>query len=390
MRIEMRLHMFVMVGRVARRDMQRLYANSRGGVKGRVCHGGSTKIPPMPHVPRAPFGRTREGRAVEIFSLSNAHGLEVRIINYGGIVVSLRAPDRTGRLDDIVLGHDTLDGYLEDNAYLGALIGRCASRIARGRFLLDGVRHELATNDGRNHLHGGRRGFDKVVWDAEPFVDVRGAGVVLWYQSRDGEEGYPGALLVRVTYTLTDRDELVIDYSARTNRATPLNLTHHSYFNLAGAGARDVLDHVLTVNADRFTPTDDELIPTGEISPVDGTPHDFRQETSVGQRMGAGYDHNFVLNRSGAGLVHAAQLFEPTSGRTMDVSTTEPALQLYTGNKLDGSIKGKAGRAYGRHFGLCLEPQHFPDSPNRPAFPSTILRPEDEFRSLTVLAFGVR
>jgi aldose 1-epimerase len=383
MRIEMRVHMLVVVGRVARRDMQPFVREPLPR-----CQRSRVSCFRMP--PRAPFGLTREGRAVEIFSLSNAQGLEVRVINYGGIVVSLRVPDRTGRLDDVVLGHDTLNGYLEDNAYLGALIGRCASRIARGRFVLDGVPHELAKNDGRNHLHGGRRGFDKVVWDAEPVVGSGGMGVALSHLSADGEEGYPGALAVRVVYTLTDRDELVLDFSARSDRATHVNLTQHSYFNLAGVGHGDVLDHVLAVDADHFTPTDDELIPTGEIAAVAGTSVDFRQPTRLGERIGGSYDHNFLLRRRGPGLFHAAQVFEPTSGRTLDVSTTEPALQLYTGIKLDGSITGKGGKAYHRHFGLCLEPQHFPDSPNRPEFPPTLLLAEDEFRSQTVLRFGVR
>jgi aldose 1-epimerase len=339
-------------------------------------------------VERASFGRTPDGRAVDLFVLSNGR-VEVRVISYGGIVVSLRAPDRTGRLDDVVLGHDTLDGYLENPAYLGALIGRCASRIAQGRFVLDGVQYQLACNDGPNHLHGGVRGFDRVVWDAESFVAAAGPGVTFSYRSPDGEEAYPGVLDVRVTYTLNDRDELVLDYEARTDRPTHVNLTHHSYFNLVGGAARDVLDHRLTVSADRFTPTDEGLIPSGLLEPVEGTPLDFRQETALGARIGNGYDHNFLLNRRGPGLVHAARVFEPTSGRTLSVSTTEPALQLYTGNKLDGSIRGKGGRAYRRFFGLCLEPQHFPDSPNRPQFPSTVLRPGEEYRSRTVLAFGV-
>lgn len=383
--MEMRVHMLVSVGRVtARQDMHCLYAKHGDSVKGLVCH--ASCLP----VQSAPFGHTHEGRGVELFTLSNGRGMEVRVISYGGTVVSLRAPDRTGRIDDVVLGFDTLDGYLGCNAYLGSLIGRFANRIAQGRFVLDGVEYELPRNDGSHHLHGGVRGFDKVVWEAEPFAETAGSGVTFSYLSADGEEGYPGVLDVRATYTLTERAELVLDLSARTDRATHVNLTQHSYFNLAGAGARDVLDHVLTVEADGFTPTHAELIPTGEVAPVAGTPIDFRQPTRLGDRLGGVYDHTFVLNRTAPGLVHAAQLFEPRSGRTLDVSTTEPGLQLYTGNKLDGSITGKGGRVYHRHFALCLEPQHFPDSPNRPAFPKTVLRPGEEYRSQTVLAFGVR
>jgi aldose 1-epimerase len=348
-------------------------------------------------VTRAPFGRTPDGRAVDVVVLTNARGLEMRAITYGGAIVSLRVPDREGRLGDVVLGHDRLEGYLTASPYFGCIVGRYANRIARGLFTLDGHAYRLATNDGPNHLHGGNRGFDKVVWQAETFEGPDGAGVVFSYASPDGEEGYPGRLAARVTYTLTDRDELAFEYSATTDKPTPVNLSQHSYFNLAGEGKGDVLGHLLTIHADRYTPVDATLIPTGALAPVEGTPFDFRKPTAIGARIGdehgqlvhgGGYDHNFVLNRQGRGLAPAARLAEPTTGRVMEVLTTEPGLQFYSGNFLDGSIRGKSGRAYGHRSGLCLETQHFPDSPNQPWFPSTILRPGGEYRSKTVLAFS--
>lgn len=351
-------------------------------------------------VRRAPFGTLPDGGPVEAFTLVNAHGLELRAITYGGIIVSLQTPDRAGRMADIVLGFDSLAGYLTNAPYFGAIIGRYANRIAGGRFTLDGTTYRLATNNGPNHLHGGVRGFDKVVWQGAPFQDEGGVGVTLTHTSPDGDEGYPGTVTARVTYTLTDRDELVVDYAATTNRATPVNLTQHSYFNLAGEGAgKDVLDHVLTIEASAFTPVDATLIPTGAVAPVAGTPFDFRTPTAIGARidrddpqlrLGGGYDHNFVLDREpGGGLVHAARLVEPTSGRTLDLHTTEPGLQIYSGNGLDGGLTGKGGRRYGRRCGLALETQHFPDSPNQPGFPTTILRPGGELRSRTVFRFGV-
>jgi len=347
---------------------------------------------------RAPFGQTAAGERVEVFTLTNAHGVEVRAITYGGIIVSLRTPDRAGRLGDIALGYDSLAGYLESSPYFGAIVGRYGNRIAGGRFTLDGTTYRLATNNGPNHLHGGLKGFDKVVWSAEPFQNDSGVGVVFRHTSPDGDEGYPGTLTLRVTYTLTDRDELIVDYHVTTDKATPVNLTQHTYFNLAGAGAGDILGHELRLNADSFTPVDSTLIPTGRIAAVAGTPFDFRTATSIGARInqddpqirnGLGYDHNFVLNRQGAGLTHAARVVEPVSGRTLDISTTEPGLQFYSGNFLDGTIIGKAGHVYRHRNGFCLETQHFPDSPNQRNFPSTILRPGDEYRSRTVFAFGV-
>lgn len=330
-------------------------------------------------------------------TLKNSRGMEVRAIPYGGIITSIRVPDRDGRLDDVVLGYDSAESYEKNNApFMGAIIGRYGNRIAKGVFDLDGQTFHLATNNGPNHLHGGNKGFDKVLWTTE---EVRSADseVAFRYTSRDGEEGYPGTLMVRVIYTLTESNELIVDYSATSDKPTPINLTQHSYFNLTGV-SRDVLDHEVTIDADRFTPVDANFIPTGVLQPVDGTPFDFRQPAAIGSRIdkddeqlkfAMGYDHNFVLNRSSEGFVHAARVFEPSTGRVLDVSTTEPGVQFYTGNFLDGTITGKSGRVYRRRFGFCLETQHFPDSPNHPQFPSTILRPGSEYRSRTVFAFSV-
>ncbi len=350
-------------------------------------------------VTRAPFGTTPDGTPVELFTLTSARGHEVRAMTYGGVIVSLRVPDRHGRLDDVVLGHDDLAGYLDRSPYFGAIIGRYGNRIARGRFALDGVTHQLATNDGAHHLHGGARGFDKVAWEGSGFTHRRGVGVAFRHTSPHGDEHYPGALAAKVSYTLTDRGELAVEYRATADRPTPVNLTHHGYFNLAGAGGGTVLGHELTVAADHFTPVGAGLIPTGAVAPVAGTPFDFRAPTPIGARIDAadeqlrhagGYDHNFVITRrDGEALAYAARLTEPSSGRTLDVYTTEPGLQFYSGNFLDGSIRGKAGHVYPHRGGLCLETQHFPDSPNHPHFPSTILRPGETYRSLTVFAFGV-
>jgi aldose 1-epimerase len=346
----------------------------------------------------APFGTTPAGETAEIFTLTNAQGLVVRATNFGGIIVSLLVPDRAGDLADVVLGYDSLEGYLHDSRYLGGIVGRFANRIANARFTVDGTTYQLAANEGPHHLHGGFKGFNKVVWHPAPLRTDRTAGLTLSHTSPDGTEGYPGTLNARVTYTLTDRNELIVDYLATTDQATPINLTQHSYFNLTGAGAGKVLDHLLQINADSMTPVDESLIPTGAIVPVAGGPFDFRAPTSIGARIGAddeqlhrghGYDHNFVLNRRGPGLVHAARLVDPVSGRTLDIHTTEPGLQFYSGNFLDGRGIGKGGRLYGHRAGLCLEPQHYPDSPNRPGFPATILRPGSEYRSQTVFVFGI-
>ncbi len=361
-----------------------------------------------PGVTRASFGQLPDGRAVELFTLTNARGVEARVTNYGATITVLRTPDRAGRLDDIVLGYDDLAGYLTAaNPYFGTVVGRYGNRIAAGRFTLDGATYQLARNNGPNSLHGGLRGFDKRLWTAEPFERPDGVGVVLRYTSAAGEEGFPGTLQTRVTYTLTAQDQLVVDYEATTDRATPVNLTQHTYWNLAGTSTATgagplptILDHQLTLDASGFTPVDTTLIPTGQIAPVAGTPFDFRTATAIGARIGqpdqqlkfgGGYDHNWVLDRGGrTGLVRAARLVEPRTGRTLEVTTTEPGIQFYSGNFLDGSIRGKGGRAYPYRSGLALETQHFPDSPNKPQFPTTILRPGETYRSQTVFAFGVQ
>jgi aldose 1-epimerase len=348
-------------------------------------------------VSKAVFGRTPDGREVEVFTLTNAHGVEVRAIGLGAIIVSLKVPDRAGKLDDVVLGFDGIDGYLGDHPYFGAVVGRYGNRIAKGRFTLDGRTYSLATNNGPNHLHGGPKGFGRLVWTGKSFEKGEDVGVAFTLDSPDGDEGYPGNLKATVTYTLTPKDEVVVDYLATTDKPTPVNLTQHSYFNLAGSGAANIHDHVLTLDADRITAVDAELIPTGVLAPVEGTPFDFRKPTAIGARIdadheqirfGRGYDHNWVLNRSGAGLVKAARLSEPTSGRVLEVFTTEPGVQFYTGNFLDGTLVGKGGRKYGHRAGLCLETQHYPDSPNRPEFPSTIVRPGQDYSSKTVFAFS--
>jgi len=348
-------------------------------------------------VTRAPFGATPDRAAVEIFTLTNVNGTEVRAISYGAILVSIRTRDRAGRLGDVTLGFDDLEGYLTRSRYFGAVVGRYGNRIAKGRFTIDGREFRLATNNGDNHLHGGDKGFDKVVWRAEPFERGGDVGVAFTYVSRDGEEGYPGTLRATVTYTLTPRDELAVEYSATTDKATHVNLTQHTYFNLAGEGHGDVLKHQLTIDADRYTPVDAGMIPTGAIVPVAGTPFDFRRATAIGARidnadeqlrLAGGYDHNYVLN-GGAGLHHAARVLDAESGRTLDVATTEPGMQFYSGNRLTGAA-GKSGHAYGVRAGFCLETQHFPDSPNKPQFPSTLVRPGDRYVSKTVFTFGVQ
>ncbi|HWS89664.1 MAG TPA: aldose epimerase family protein [Pyrinomonadaceae bacterium] len=348
---------------------------------------------------RESFGQTRDGQAVDIYTLNNRRGAEARITTYGGAVVSLKVPDRAGRVDDVVLGFDDIGGYEKTTTYIGALVGRYANRIAKGRFTLGGREYTLATNNGENHLHGGVRGFDKVVWKARPLAARGGQALELTYLSKDGEEGYPGNLSVRVVYTLTNANELKIDYYATTDRDTVVNLTNHNYYNLAGQGSGDILGHVLTVNASRFTPTDAGAIPTGELRPVKGTPFDFTRPTAIGARieedyeqlkLGRGYDHNFVIDGRPGVLRLAARVSEPTTGRVMETWTTEPGMQLYTGNYLDGSDTGKGGRPYRHRYGFCLETQHYPDSPNRPEFPSTTLRKGARFRSTTVYKFSVR
>jgi aldose 1-epimerase len=343
------------------------------------------------------FGKTADGKSVDLYTLTNSNGLEVRAMTYGGIIVSMRVPDRKGKLADIVLGHDDFDGYLVNPPYFGAIVGRYANRIANGTFTLDGVKYTLPKNDGQNTLHGGLIGFNKVIWEAKEFKNQKGVGVAFNYLSKDGEEGFPGNLKVKVSYTLTNENQLIIDYEATTDKATPLNLTQHTYFNLAGEGNGDILAHEVMLNADRFTPADKTLIPTGEIRPVKGTPLDFTTPTTIGARIndnyeqlviGHGYDHNFVIKRKDNSLTLAARAREPNSGRVLEVFTTEPAVQLYSGNFLDGTLVGKQGHAYKKREGFCLETQHFPDSPNHPDFPSTILRPGTTFRSQTVFKFS--
>jgi aldose 1-epimerase len=348
-------------------------------------------------VTRAAFGTLPEGDPVEAFTLTTANGITLQAITYGGIITSLRTPDRDGRVAEIVLGYETLDGYLQRSPYFGAIVGRYANRIANGHFTIDGTTYQLPTNNGPNHLHGGRRGFDKVNWAAEPFERADAVGVVFTHVSPDGDQGYPGQLTVSATYTLGNDGTLTVAYEATTDKPTHVNLSQHSYFNLLGDVGGDVLEHELTIHADRYTPVDATLIPTGELAPVEGTPFDFRQATPIGARIdddhpqirnGLGYDHNFVLNRAGDGLVEVVRVVSPTSGRTLDVATTEPGLQFYTGNFLDGSITGRNGVVYQRRQGFCLETQHFPDSPNKPQFPSTLLRPGETYRSTTVYRFG--
>jgi aldose 1-epimerase len=351
-----------------------------------------------PRVTREPFGQLPDGRRVDVFTMRNGHGIEVRAMTYGAIITAIRTPDRDNTIADVTLGFDSLAGYLGASPYFGAIVGRYANRIANGRFTLDGVEYHLARNNGPNSLHGGNRGFDKVLWTGEPFESDSTQGVRFRYESADGEEGYPGKVTVEVTYALTAGDELIVDYDASTTKATPLNLSQHTYWNLHGDGRGTILDHVLTLHAGGFTPVDSTLIPTGKIASVAGTPFDFRQATPIGARIeqaneqlrfGKGYDHNWVIDQTKPGaLTPAARLEDPTSGRGIDVSTTEPGVQFYSGNFLDGTLKGKGGQVYAVRSGMCLETQHFPDSPNHASFPSTILRPGARYQSRTVFRFS--
>ena len=351
-------------------------------------------------VRRERFGTTADGKIVERFTLASPSGVTIAVLSFGGVIQSILVPDRRGALADVTLGYDTLEEYERDKSYLGALVGRYANRIREGRFTLDGREYTLAKNAGGNHLHGGARGFNKAVWSVEPFEDAGDIGLVLDHVSPDGDEGYPGTLRARVTYRLRDAGQLVIDFLATTDTATPVNLTQHAYFNLAGSGSGDILGHTLEIGASRFTPVDATLIPTGELRSVRGTPFDFSTAETVGARIGAddeqlrlagGYDHTFVLDRtSDSDLVLAARLTEPVSGRGIDIHTTEPGMQFYTGNFLDGTVAGKGGVPHRYRSGLALETQHFPNSPNEPSFPSTILRPGEEHRSRTVYHFVVR
>ena len=342
------------------------------------------------------FGKTEDGQPVDLYLLTNKNGMEAAITNYGGTVVSLKVADRNGKFEDVVLGYDNLDGYATGKAYIGATVGRYANRIAHATFTLDGTTYTVAKNDGDNHLHGG---FNKRVWTAKDVSSIAGQALELTYLSKDGEEGFPGNLPVKVVYTLTDQNELKIDYSATTDKDTVLNLTNHAYFNLAGQGNGDILQQQVMIKADRFTPIDATSIPTGELRSVKGTPFDFTNSTAIGARidqddqqlkLGRGYDHNFVLNGDTMrALFLAAQAYDPHSGRVLEVFTTEPGIQLYTGNFLDG-IHGKDGKVYNRRYAFCLETQHFADSPNRPNFPSTELKPGQHFQSTTVYKFSAR
>jgi aldose 1-epimerase len=339
------------------------------------------------------FGNLPDGTAVDIYTLTNKSGIEARIMTYGAALVSLELPDRNGEFEDVTLGFDALDGYLGENPYFGCTVGRYANRIGKGRFTIGNLEYVLARNDGENHLHGGLKGFDKAVWAAEPLVEPNAVGVRFSYLSRDMEEGYPGNLSSTVTYRLTGGDELRIDYEAVTDKATPVNLTNHTYWNLAGQGTGDILDHVLQIEADTFTPTGAGLIPTGEILPVAGTPLDFATPHPIGERIGraeGGYDHNFVLRGGGGTMALAALAYEPGSGRVLEILTDQPGIQFYSGNFLDATIAGKGGAAYGKHSGFCLETQRFPDSPNQPGFPPTVLEPGSRYRTATVHRFFTR
>jgi len=340
------------------------------------------------------FGKTPEGEEVSLYTLTSAKGLRARIMNYGAIIVSVEVPDRYGKLDDVLLGYDSLDKYIQRGGCAAAVIGRYANRIGGAKFVLDGVEYKLAANNGPNHIHGGRKGFDKMVWKEEQATASEDkAWVTLSYLSKDGEEGYPGNLTCAVTYTLTNDDELRIDYTAETDKKTVVNLTNHAYWNLAGQGNGDVLGHELTINANRFTTVDKGLIPTGITVSVTDTPLDFLAPKTIGARirqLGNGYDHNYVLNGAPGELKLCAAVHEPTTGRVMEVRTTEPGVQLYTANHMNGSIVGKGGKAYVKHAAFCLETQHYPDSPNKPDFPSTVVEPGRKFTSQTIHKFSAK
>jgi len=359
----------------------------------------SASTPQTLKIAKEAFGVLPGGNAVDLYTLTNVHGMKIRVMTYGGVIVSLDVPDRKGQSADIVLGYEHLDGYLAKSPYFGAIVGRFGNRIKDARFTLDGKEYTLGKNNPPNTLHGGFKGFDKVLWQAQPFESKDEVGLTLQYTSPDGEEGYPGTLHATVTYTLNDKNEFSIHCQATTDKATPITLASHSAFNLAGEGSGNILGHVLMLNAGQYTPFDSTLIPTGKILSVTGTPLDFTKPAVVGLRItqendqleyGHGYDSNFVINRHGSGLALAARIYEPTTGRVMEIDTTEPGEQFYSGNSLDGTITGKHGHVYKKHSGFCLLTQHYPDSPNRPGFPSCILRPGQTYRSTTVYKFSVR
>jgi aldose 1-epimerase len=349
-----------------------------------------------PSVEKKDFGKTEDGTAVDLYTLTNSSGMKAKISTYGGIITELHVPDRNGKLADVVLGFDDLKSYLAGHPFFGAITGRVANRIAKGRFTIDGKEYKLAVNNGPNSLHGGIKGFDKKVWKAEAIEGKDHVGVKLTFTSPDGEEGFPGTLMATVTYTLTDKNELRIDYHATSDKPTPVNLTNHSYFNLAGPASGHILGHELTLEADKYTPSDETLIPTGEIAPVKGTPLDFTTPHAIGERLGqikadpVGYDHNYVLRSGGGKLALGARVVEPKSGRVLEMLTTEPGVQLYTANFLDGKTKGKEGVVYNKHQGFCLEAQHFPDAVHHANFPTIILRPGKTYTQTTVYRFAVK
>jgi aldose 1-epimerase len=359
----------------------------------------STEVANAAKISEETFGTLPDGTTVQLYTMENAQGMTMTVTNLGGTIVTLKTPDKNGVFEDVVLGYDTIAGYIKAPSFFGALVGRYGNRIAKGQFTLDGVTYDLAKNNGENHLHGGRKGFDKVVWSASPVTVSDGVALKLDYVSKDMEEGYPGNLTVQVLYTLTNENELKIEYTATTDKKTVVNLTNHTYFNLSGNTKRDILDHVLSLNASSFIPVDETLIPTGEIKPVAGTPFDFNTPTVVGERIdnddpqlkaGQGYDHCWVFNEDDGSNKPAATLYDPQTGRYMEMYTTEPGTQVYTGNFLNGSITGKYGTTYARRYAICLETQHFPDSPNQPNFPSVVLSPGETYLTETVYAFSVK
>ncbi len=352
-----------------------------------------------PGIEKTTYGQLSDGKSADLYTLRNAAGMTAQITNYGGIIVGLTAPDKDGKFEDVTLGMDSLSSYVKNNPFFGALVGRYGNRIAKGKFTLDGKPYTLFINNMGNHLHGGKVGFDKVLWTATP-LEGDEPSLKLTYMAKDGEEGYPGNLSVEVTYTLQKDNAIKIDYQATTDKPTVVNLTNHTYFNLTGGAKRDILDHVVTLNADRFVPVDKTLIPTGKLQAVAGTPFDFTKPTAVGTRIndstdtqikyGGGYDHAWVLNGSGDSLKLAATVYEPTSGRVMEVRTTEPAVQFYTGNFLNGSVTGREGKPYQKRYALCLETEHYPDSPNQATFPTTVLRPGETYKTTTIYQFSTK